>query len=57
MKVFFLILTTVFTILTFFGAAYVLINDGNVSAGYAVVPMVIAIACSSGCIAISRRDR
>ena len=47
MKKLLLILSTVFFILTFMGAIYVLINKGTVNAGYAVVPMIIAVACSS----------
>ncbi|MCM1536587.1 MAG: hypothetical protein NC126_11765 [Clostridium sp.] len=34
----------IFTILTFVGAAYVLYNRGSVNAGYAVIPMVFALA-------------
>ena len=34
------ILSIVFVILTFCGAAYVLINNGEKSAGYAAVPML-----------------
>lgn len=37
------ILALIFTLLTFVGATYVLLNKGQVSAGYAVVPMVLAI--------------
>lgn len=37
------ILAILFTILTFVGLFYVLINHGQVNAGYAVVPMIIAI--------------
>jgi hypothetical protein len=36
-----------FSILTFIGAAYVLYNEGGVSAGYAVVPMMFALACTA----------
>lgn len=36
-----------FTILTFLGAGYVLVNGGRVNAGYAVVPAMFGIACSS----------
>lgn len=32
-----------FTILTFIGAGYVLINKGQVNAGYAVIPCVIVV--------------
>ena len=34
----FRILTFIFMILTFIGAGYVLLNKGQVSAGYAVIP-------------------
>lgn len=47
MKKFLFILSAVFVILTFVGISHVLINKGTVSAGYAVVPMVMALACSS----------
>ena len=35
----------VFTILTFAGAVYVIVSHQN--AGYAVIPMIFSIACSS----------
>ena len=38
----FRILTLIFTILTFIGAGYVLINKGEVNAGYAVVPSLFS---------------
>ena len=44
-----------FTLLTFIGGAYVLLNKGSVNAGYAVVPSVLGIACSS--IFHSLKDR
>lgn len=47
MKKLLLILSIVFVILTFAGAIYVLINKGTANAGYAVVPMVMALAYSS----------
>lgn len=37
-------LSIVFVILTFIGTGYVLINKGNVNAGYAVIPMLGAFA-------------
>lgn len=40
-----LILSIIFIILTFVGAGYVLLNKGQVNAGYSAVPMVLAIAC------------
>jgi len=42
-----MIFQIVFTILTFIGAGYVLINKGQVNAGYAVIPCVIAVIFSS----------
>ena len=42
-----MIFQIVFTILTFIGAGYVLINKGQVNAGYAVVPCVIVVIFSS----------
>lgn len=44
MKTVYLILAIIFTLLTFIGAGYVLMNHGTVNAGYACVPMVLAIA-------------
>lgn len=44
MKKISLVLSILFTILTFVGAGYVLINHGQVNAGYACVPMVFALA-------------
>ena len=41
-KILFL-LSILFTILTFLGTVYVLLNKGQVSAGYAVVPMLWAV--------------
>ena len=37
------VLSILFTILTFAGAAYVLLNKGQVSAGYSAVPMLWAV--------------
>ena len=42
----FRILTFVFFILTLIGASYVLINKGEVNAGYAVIPSVFSAAFS-----------
>ncbi len=38
----FRILTLIFVVLTFIGALYVLINKGQVNAGYAVVPSLFS---------------
>lgn len=43
-KTFALFMSIIFTILTFAGAGYVLLNHGQVNAGYACVPMVLTIA-------------
>ena len=40
-----LILGIIFLILTFVGSGYVLINHGQVNAGYAVVPGIWAMIC------------
>lgn len=50
------LLTIVFGLLTFAGAIYVLINHGTVNAGYAVVPMVMALACSGGYKTLKTKD-
>ncbi len=38
-----LVLSAVFTILTFAGAGYIIFNGGKASAGYACVPMVFTL--------------
>ena len=48
MKKLLLILSIVFIILTFVGAIFVLTSNGTANAGYAVVPLVIALACLAG---------
>lgn len=37
------VLSIFFTVLTFVGAAYVLLNKGQVNAGYSAVPMLWAV--------------
>ena len=39
-----LILSVIFIILTFIGAGFVLYNRGQVNAGYAILPLVFALA-------------
>lgn len=39
-----LVMSILFIILTFIGAGYVMLNHGQVSAGYAVVPMGMTLA-------------
>lgn len=48
MKELLLALSIVFIVLTFIGAIFVLTSNGTATAGYAVVPMVFALACSAG---------
>ena len=43
MKKIALILGIIFLILTFIGGGYVLINHGQVNAGYAVIPSIWAV--------------
>ena len=49
MKKLLLILWITFSILTIAGTIYVIVSGGTVNAGYAVVPMVIALVSASGC--------
>ena len=57
MKKILFLLSIVFAILTFVGAGYVLINKGTVNAGYAAIPMMISLACSSSFIALKNKDK
>ena len=43
LKKFLFVLSILFTVLTFLGTVYVLLNKGQVSAGYAAVPMLWAV--------------
>lgn len=43
-----LILGIIFLVLTFIGGGYVLINHGQVNAGYAVVPGTWTMICFGG---------
>ena len=47
MKKLLLVLSIVFTALTFAGAIYVLASHGTVNAGYAVVPCAISTALTN----------
>lgn len=53
MKKLLLALSIVFTVLTYVGAIYVLTSNGTANAGYAVIPMVFAMAFW----AVSREDK
>ena len=46
LRVILMILTILFAVFCFVGAGYVLVNDGAVNAGYAVVPMCLCLCCS-----------
>lgn len=48
MKKMLLILAIIFIVFTFAGTGYVIYNHGTVNAGYAVIPMVLALACLAG---------
>ncbi|MBR3917917.1 MAG: hypothetical protein IKJ59_04185 [Clostridia bacterium] len=48
MKWLLLILSITFNVLAIVGAVYVLGNKGTANAGYAVIPMVIGLACLAG---------
>ena len=43
-----LVLSVIFILLTFAGAIYVISSKGEVNAGYAVIPMVFALASMAG---------
>ena len=58
MKKVLLLLSVVFILLTFAGAVCVLASGGSVNVGYGAVPLVIALACLSGCRAWgNKRER
>ena len=48
MKKLLLVLWIIFSVLTVVGAIFVLTSNGTANAGYAVIPMVIALACIAG---------
>lgn len=56
MKKILLILSAIFTVLTFVGAIYVLTSGGTVNAGYAVIPCAISTACTNGYIWCKNKD-
>lgn len=57
MKKLLLVLSIVFIFLTFVGAIFVLTSNGTANAGYAVIPMVIALACLSGYRAYKNKEK
>ncbi len=56
-KKIFRILSFVFCILTFIGAGYVLINKGEVNAGYAVIPSLFSVIFSQLSIAEKNKNK
>ena len=56
MKKAMVVLTLLFMALTFIGAFYVISNGGRPNAGYAAVPMVLAIACMQWYKAIKKKE-
>ena len=56
MKKVLLILSAIFTVLTFAGAICVLASGGAVNAGYAVIPCAISIAFTNGYIWCKNKD-
>ncbi len=51
-----LILSIIFTVLTFAGGGYVIVNHGTVNAGYAVIPMLFALVCLVGLKSLKKKD-
>ena len=54
MKKLLFVLSIIFVVLTFVGAFIVIRSGGTKNAGYAVIPMVIAIACTVGCKSLKK---
>lgn len=48
MKIFLLVISIVFIVLTFVGAVFVLTSSSTANAGYAVIPMVFALISVAG---------
>jgi len=57
MKKVLLLLSVLFTALTFVGAFYVISNGGRPNAGHAAVPMVMAIACMQWYKAFKNKEK
>lgn len=57
LKLITLIISIFFMILTFIGAGYVLINHGQVNAGYAVIPMCFCFAFASMSTALKKKEK
>lgn len=57
LKLLTLIISILFMVLTFVGAGYVLINHGQVNAGYAVIPMCFFLLFANISIALKKREK
>ena len=57
MKKILLVLSAIFTVLTFVGAIYVLVSGGEVNAGYAVIPCAFSVACTNGYIWCKNKEK
>ena len=53
----YLILTTVFTILTFIIVAYILAKEGKINAGYSLIPCLFTILFSQLCIKEKNKNK
>lgn len=57
MKRLMFVLALIFSVLTLCGAGYVLSTEGEANAGFAVVPLVLALGCSSYWRMGNRREK
>ena len=57
MRKIFLILMTLFAVITFIGAGYVLYTGGRASAGFAVIPMLFEIVCSQAYFTLKNKKK
>lgn len=57
MKKTLLILSTIFAVLTFVGAGFVIASKGKLSAGYAVIPCVWSLICTNGYIIFKNKEQ
>ena len=51
------VVALIFIILSFVGAGYVFYADGQVNAGYAVIPLVFALVCAGGYVALKKENK
>lgn len=48
-------LSMIFFLLTFLGSGRVLLSDGSLNAGHAVIPMIFGLASLQGYLALTRK--